>query len=115
MSSRDRLMTAVVLTLDAAYAERMPEALDMLKGVDFHVETADDDNSVVEGTLPADRLPDLKQLPCVEYVRQEMTWVADYPEGDPRDRPDPHPGEPAETRDYRPWSSGHPQPWKRYP
>jgi hypothetical protein len=35
-----------------------------------------DDEGVVEGTMPADRLIALRELDCVAYVRNVFTYIA---------------------------------------
>lgn len=111
MATRDAEMAAVTVTLKGAYAERMNEALEQLKAAGLHVNHADDDRSVVEGTILASLAHHLKELDSVEYVRHVTTWIADYPEGDPRDVP----GSSDETRGHGHWNAGHRRGGKRYP
>jgi hypothetical protein len=60
-------------------------ALAALREHGLHVSDVADADGVVEGTIPADRLDELKRLPCVGYVRDVFTYVAEedaeQPEG----------------------------------
>jgi hypothetical protein len=111
MGLRDAEMAAVTVTLKGAYAERLGEALEQLKAAGLHVTAADDERSVVEGTLPAALAHHLKDLDCVEYVRHVTSWTADYPAGDPRDVP----SQSIETREDEQWTARHRKLGKRYP
>ena len=82
----DAIISDIVVTLDKAYEERLAEAVGMLKSVGMEIRSADDDNSVVEGTIDNVHMHALEQLECVEYVRKVFTYHANFPPGDPRDR-----------------------------
>ena len=82
----DAIISDIVVVLDKAYEERLADAVNMLKACGMEVRSADDDNSVVEGTIDAGRVHDLEKLECVDYVRKVFTYYANYPPGDPRDR-----------------------------
>lgn len=82
----DAMIADIVVVLDRAYEERLPEALEQLKSVGMSIETADDDNSVVTGCIEAHRVEALEKLESVDYVRKVFTYAANFPPGDPRDR-----------------------------
>jgi hypothetical protein len=82
----DAIISDIVVVLDKAYEERLADAVAMLKATGMEVRSADDDNSVVEGTIDASRVHDLEHLACVDYVRKVFTYDANFPPGDPRDR-----------------------------
>jgi hypothetical protein len=82
---QDAEMTEIVVVLDKAYEEKLAEAVEKLKAVGMEIYSADDDNSVVNGVAESCKVALIRNLDCVDYVRQVMTWVADYPPGDPRD------------------------------
>jgi hypothetical protein len=52
-------------------------ALAALRDVGLHVTDIDSVDGAVEGTLPTDRLEDLRRLPCVATVRDVYTYLAD--------------------------------------
>jgi len=81
----DAYVTDVVVVLDKAYEERLKEAVAKLKDAGMQIENADDDNSVVEGTINTSNVAALEKLDCVDYVRKVFTYEANYPPGDPRD------------------------------
>jgi len=83
---RDAYITEVMITLKGTYGDRMEEALKQLRGVGMHVDHADDDMSMVEGSIEAGSVGALEQLDAVQYVRKMHTYAAEYPKGDPRDR-----------------------------
>ena len=82
----DYEMIDVTVVLRREYEERLAEAVEMLKGVGVEVRNANDDTSVVEGSIDSCRLGELEKLECVEYVRKGMTYNVDFPPGDSRDR-----------------------------
>jgi hypothetical protein len=76
----------IVVILDAAYEERLDDAVGMLKSAGMVVEHADDDRSVVTGHVDTANLHALEGLECVDYVRKVFTYDVNFPPGDPRDR-----------------------------
>ena len=82
----DAIISDIVVVLDKAYEERLADAVATLKSCGMEVRSADDDNSVVEGTIDDCRVHELEKLECVDYVRKVFTYYANYPPGDPRDR-----------------------------
>ena len=81
----DAIVSDIVVVLDKAYEDRLGDAVEILKSAGMEVRNADDDNSVVEGTIEDSRVHDLAKLECVDYVRKVFTYCANYPPGDPRD------------------------------
>jgi hypothetical protein len=53
------------------------KAVDALRAHGLHVTDVDDADGVVEGTISADRVEELKRLPCVAYLRDVFTYVAE--------------------------------------
>ena len=82
----DAIISDIVVVLDKAYEERLNDAIAMLKSFGMEIRSADDDNSVVEGTIEESRVHALEKLECVDYVRKVFTYYANFPPGDPRDR-----------------------------
>ena len=82
----DANISDVVVVLDKRWEEKLPEAVDNLKKCGMEVRDADDDNSVVEGSIETYKVHDLEKLDCVDYVRKVFSYDANYPPGDPRDR-----------------------------
>jgi hypothetical protein len=82
----DAIISDIVVVLDKAYEARLADALAILKSNGMAVRSADDDTSVVEGTIEESRVHDLQKLECVDYVRKVFTYHANFPPGDPRDR-----------------------------
>ncbi len=85
MNHRDAEMAEIVVVLDKAWEDKLADAVATLKSHGMDISNADDDRSVVEGTVDCTKLPELEHLPCVDYVRKVFTYTADYPTGDPRD------------------------------
>src|SRR3954470_2664517 len=83
---RDAEVCDVTVILKQAYEDKLQEAVDQLKKAGLKVESADDDNSVVEGSIESCNVHALEHLDCVQYVRKTMTYNTEYPAGDPRDR-----------------------------
>jgi hypothetical protein len=82
----DANISDIFVILSRAYEERLPEAVQQLKNVGMDISKADDDNSVVEGSIDSGRLHELEKLDCVGYVRRVFSYDANFPPGDPRDR-----------------------------
>jgi len=82
----DAIYAEIVVILDAAYEERLDDAVEMLKRAGMTVENADDDQSVVCGQIDMTYLHVVEKLECVDYVRKVFTYDANFPPGDPRDR-----------------------------
>jgi hypothetical protein len=82
----DANISDIVVVLDRRWEDRLAEALATLKEHGMEVRDADDDNSVVEGTIESYKLHELEKLDCVDYVRRVFSYDANYPPGDPRDR-----------------------------
>lgn len=82
----DIQISEIIVTLDAQWENKLDEAVAQLKKAGMEIVSADDDNSVLEGTIDACLVHDLQKLACVKYVRTVFTYSADFPAGDPRDR-----------------------------
>jgi hypothetical protein len=82
----DATISEIVVVLDKRWEENMQEAVVMLREVGVQITDADDENSVVNGSIDSTRLCDLEKLECVDYVRRVFSYDANYPPGDPRDR-----------------------------
>jgi len=83
---RDAELCDVTVILKKAYEDKMPQAIEQLKKAGLDVRSADDDNSVVEGSIESCHLHALEHLDPVQYVRKTMTYNTEFPAGDPRDR-----------------------------
>ena len=82
----DANISDIVVILDKRWEEKLTEAVQQLKDRGMRIECADDDNSVVEGSIETHKVHDLEKLDCVDYVRMVMSYDVNYPPGDPRDR-----------------------------
>jgi hypothetical protein len=82
----DAEMTDVVIVLTTAYENRMAAAVEMLTAAGLEIDSTDDENDVVEGTIESCKLEAIRKLDCANYVRTVMTYIADYPPGDPRNK-----------------------------
>ena len=85
MLERQEEVSDVEIVLKENLPGGNPKALDALREHGLHVTDVDDADGVVEGTIPADRLDELKRLPCVAYLRDVFTYIAEedaeQPEG----------------------------------
>jgi hypothetical protein len=82
---RDGQAADIVITLTREYQDRMADALKLLEGKGMTNLSADDNSSVVEGTIDYAQLTAIEELDCVAYVRRVMVYNVDYPAGHPRD------------------------------
>lgn len=83
---QDAEITEVVVVLHKECSADMAGALQLLKTAGLDVLNTDAENDVVEGAIESFKLPALQKLACVDYVRTVLTYIADYPPGDPRDK-----------------------------
>lgn len=90
MNHHDTEISDLVVVLKGEYAQRQQEAEQMLRQTGMEISSSDEENGVVEGSIESKNLRDLKNLPCVEYIRSVFTYIADYPPGDPRDKDGAH-------------------------
>lgn len=85
MEHRDAQISDITVVLKPHCAEsKLEETVAALKKLEMEVDDIDADNGVVEGSVAADKVAHIKQWECVQYVRVEFTYIADYPPGDPR-------------------------------
>ena len=84
MEHQDAEVSDVIIVLKAECCDKLDETADELKKLGMEIEKTDADNGIVEGTLGADKVGTIRKWPCVDYVRVDFTYIADYPPGDPR-------------------------------
>ena len=82
----DATYSEVVVVLEELTTEQTHGVVVQLRAAGLEVSNVDDDRSIVEGTIHAHRVHDLKQVRFVRYVRTVFTYDANFPPGDPRDR-----------------------------
>jgi hypothetical protein len=75
----DRYFTEVVIILEPLDDGQMKGVVGDLESRGLRVDSVDNDNSVVEGTIESSRLHDIQSAPSVDVVRQEYTYVAEFP------------------------------------
>lgn len=82
----DAIISEITVILDGRYADdrKTDEAVAELKKHGMTVDNVDYSNSTLEGSIPQEKVHQLQQLDCVDYVRTTFTYYADYPDGDPR-------------------------------
>ena len=88
-SHSDAEITEIVVVLTATYENKMADAVAKLKAAGMEIDRTDEENDIVEGTIESIKLDALRKLECANYVRTVMTYIADYPKGDPRDKDGP--------------------------
>ena len=86
---RDAEITEMVVVLDKRWEAKLQEAVDQLKALGVEIYSADDANNVIEGAAESHKVHEIEKLECVDYVRKVMTYIVDYPPGDPRDKDEP--------------------------
>jgi hypothetical protein len=86
MNHHDEEITDVVVVLDCKGQVAIDKAVEQLKGMGMEVIDVNVDEGVIEGSVESARVPDLKKVDGVCYVRSVFTYTADFPVGDPRDK-----------------------------
>ena len=86
----DALVSDITVVAEDLNREDMIDVARKLEAVGLRVDEINHESGVIEGTINTDKLPDVHKVDGVKYVRIELTYVADYPYGDPRnvDPPD---------------------------
>jgi len=77
MAEREEEELDVDVVLKAEYASRDGEAVEQLRAHGLAVVGEVSPEGVIEGTIRADRLADLKRLDCVAYVRSVFPYIAE--------------------------------------
>lgn len=85
-SHQDAYVSDVVVTLDRNGRAGNAATVDDLKRAGMKIASANLEEGIVEGCVESDKLFAIDQMPGVEYVRSVFTYVADYPNGDARDK-----------------------------
>jgi hypothetical protein len=86
MNHRDAEITEIVVVIHEQFCKRLNEAVEKLKQLGVEIFSFDCDEGVINGSIETYKLPELEKVDCVNYVRPVMTYIADYPAGDPRNR-----------------------------
>jgi hypothetical protein len=86
MNHHDAEIADVVIVLNDQGQDSIDQAIGRCKACGLEVVDTNPDEGVIEGSIDAGKVHDLKSVPGVSYVRSVFTYTADYPEGDPRDQ-----------------------------
>lgn len=86
MPHEDEELSDVVVVIVDEPGMSTQDAAKKLAEQGLQVSDVDDPNGVVEGTIASSKIPALKKLEFVKYVRDVFNYVADFPPGDPRNR-----------------------------
>ena len=89
MNHRDAELSDVVVVLQDLDDKQANQCVAQLKSAGLEVASINQDNGTIEGSVESCKVHDLKHIPGVSYVRSVMTYTADYPPGDPRDKDGP--------------------------
>jgi len=86
MNHRDAEITEVVVVIHKTHCERLSDVIEKLKSLGVEIFSIDEEECIVNGSVETFKLPMLEKIESVNYVRSVMTYIADYPVGDPRDK-----------------------------
>ena len=86
MNHHDAEISDVVVVLDEEGQNTAETIIGRLKELGMEVASINCDEGVIEGSIDAGRVNEIKTVPGVAYVRSVFTYTADYPCGDPRDK-----------------------------
>lgn len=89
MNHHDAEITDCLLVLDGRAPTTIEDCITRLKAMGLEVVDINIEEGIIEGSIRADRVPDLKTVPGVCYVRSVFTYTADFPSGDARDTDGP--------------------------
>jgi len=85
MEHRDAIVSEVIVVVDESTERPLSAIAKDAQAVGLGVDNTDNDNGAIEGTILSNKLPELRAIDGVKYVRITMEYIADYPKGDPRD------------------------------
>lgn len=85
MEHRDALISEVIVVVDESTERNLAAIVADTQAAGLTIDNTDVDNGAIEGTIVSNKLPDLRAVNGVKYIRITMEYVADYPTGDPRD------------------------------
>jgi hypothetical protein len=77
METNETEVSDIFVVLKKLCADRMDQSADELRKLGMEITSVDPDDGVVEGTLPADKLVDVKSCKCVEAVRIDFTYISE--------------------------------------
>jgi FlaA1/EpsC-like NDP-sugar epimerase len=77
MNHQETEITDVVVVLDELDDQQTRAAAEQLKLVGMIVETVDDENSVIEGTVEITKVQEIKKVQHVRYVRTVFSYTAE--------------------------------------
>lgn len=83
---QDAYISDIIVVVAESPENPFDKVLGQVKQMGMQVESAKEDEGVIEGTVDAAKVKAIDDLPGVEYVRSIFTYIADYPPGDPRDQ-----------------------------
>jgi hypothetical protein len=89
MNHHDAEITDVVIVLEDKSSCSIDESISKCKALGLEVVDVNVDECVIEGSIDAARVGELKKVPGVSYVRSVFSYTADYPSDDPRDKDGP--------------------------
>lgn len=81
----DALISEVTVTFDETPDNSFAVILTNVQAAGMLLSDTNADDGAIEGSIESRKLPDLRSVPGVTYVRVSMEYIADYPAGDPRD------------------------------
>jgi hypothetical protein len=84
MDHCDAELSDVEIVFEDEPGVTIDQATEKLQGLGLCVSNVDKENCIVEGTIDTAKVNSLKSLNFVKYVRVVFSYIADYPEGDPR-------------------------------
>ena len=77
MEYSDAEVADIVVIIDEKFAGRNQEVVDRLKNAGMRIDSVDDDDGAVEGTVEAAKLPEIEKIEGVEDVRIVFAYIAD--------------------------------------
>ena len=79
------MMSEVTVVVDDTPENSIDSITTAAKTAGLQVDDVDADNGAIAGTIESCKLPDLRAVAGVKYIRISMEYIADFPTGDPRD------------------------------
>jgi hypothetical protein len=77
MARHEEEISDIVVVLEESVTHKIEELVLTIKSAGVCVESIDNDNGVIEGTVPSGKLKSIQAIPGVKYVRDVFNYLAE--------------------------------------
>ena len=81
MPAQDIAVSDILIIIDPKYDGRISDIVANLKSAGVEVSNVNEDEGVIEGTVAAAKIPQVRKIDGVDYVRTVFTYIDHQPDG----------------------------------